>query len=80
MNRKSALCKAVMDWRERGFLNSLSEYEFNALVEDACRNAPVPWTKFLLFGGIACFFAGIVVICSTGVPKTSYSQKWCRKI
>ena len=55
-----------MDWRERGFLNSLSEYEFNALVEDACRNAPVPWTKFLLFGGIACFFAGIVVICSTG--------------
>ncbi len=66
MNRKNALCKAVMDWRNRGLLNSLSEDEFRTLTEDACRKAPVPWTKILLFCGIACFFAGIAALCHGG--------------
>ena len=66
VSQKETLRKALIDWRERGFLNSLDEDEFRRLVEDTSRMQAFSWKKPLLFLGVACFLAGLVALCSTG--------------
>ena len=66
VSKKETLREALADWRDRGLLDSLDESEFGRLVEDAARREPFSWKKPLIWGGIACFLAGLVALCSTG--------------